>query len=95
MPAFSHRDHHGHVVVEDLDREVLALLAEHLLLLLLEDLARAVVRVDDVVADLELDVLDLAVDLEVLECCSSFVVGMVSSFGVVAARGRPVRQVCR
>ena len=54
------RDHDGHVVVEDLDREVLALLAEDLLLLLLEDLAGAVVRIDDVVADLELDVLDLA-----------------------------------
>ena len=53
------RDHDGHVVVEDLDREVLALLAEDLLRFLLEDLAGPVMRVDDVVADLELDVLDL------------------------------------
>jgi hypothetical protein len=53
--------------VEDLDREVLALLAEYLPALLLEDLAGPVVRVDDVVTDLELDVLDLTGDLEVLE----------------------------
>jgi hypothetical protein len=38
--------------VKDLDREVLARLAEHLLLLLLEDLPGAVMRVDDLVADL-------------------------------------------
>jgi len=49
--------------VEDLDGQVLALLAEYLLLLLLENLTRAVVRVDDVVAQLELDVLDFALDL--------------------------------
>jgi hypothetical protein len=46
--------------VQDLDGEVLALLAEDLLLLLLLDLAGAVMRVDDVVSDLELDRLDLA-----------------------------------
>jgi hypothetical protein len=55
--------------VQDLDREVLALLAEDLAGLLLEDLARPVMGVDDVVADVELDrgnvgdeVLDLLVD---------------------------------
>jgi len=53
--------------VEDLDGEVLALLAEDLLVLLLDDLSRAVVRVDDVVAQLELDVLDDALDVEVFE----------------------------
>jgi len=53
--------------VEDLDREVLAALAEHLLLLLLQDLARPVVRIDDVVPDLVLDVGRLSGDLEVRE----------------------------
>jgi hypothetical protein len=52
--------------VEDLDREVLATLAEDLHLLLLQHLAGAMVRVDDVVTELELDVLDLAGDLELL-----------------------------
>jgi hypothetical protein len=52
--------------VEDLDGEVLAPFAEHLHLLLLQHLAGAVVRVDDVVAELELDVLDLTGDLEIL-----------------------------
>jgi hypothetical protein len=51
--------------VEDLDGEVLALLTEHLLEFLLEDLARSVVRIDDVVADLELDVDDLDLDVEI------------------------------
>jgi hypothetical protein len=51
--------------VEDLDREVLALLAEDLLDLLLQDLARPVVRIDDVVAYLVLDVGNLTGDLEV------------------------------
>src|SRR4051812_24602889 len=60
------RDHDGHVVVQDLDGEVLALLTEHLLQFLLEDLPRAMVGVDDVVADLELDVHDLDIDLEVV-----------------------------
>jgi hypothetical protein len=60
------RDHDGHVVVQDLDGEVLALLTEHLAALLLEDLARPVVGVDHVVAALELDVLDDR-GLEVLE----------------------------
>jgi hypothetical protein len=44
--------------VQDLDGEVLALLAEHLAQFLLEDLASAVMGVHDVVAALELDVLD-------------------------------------
>jgi hypothetical protein len=42
--------------VEDLDRQVLAVLAEDLARVLLEDLARTVVGIDDVVADVELDV---------------------------------------
>jgi hypothetical protein len=41
--------------VKDLDREVLALVAEDLLELLLEDLARPVMRIDDLIADLVLD----------------------------------------
>jgi hypothetical protein len=53
--------------VEDLDREVLALLAEDVLLFLLDDLAGTVVRVDDVVADGEVDALDLAADVQVVE----------------------------
>jgi len=52
--------------VEDLDGEVLPLLTEDLLDLLLEDLAGSVVRIDDVVADLEQDVLDLGA-FEVLD----------------------------
>jgi hypothetical protein len=52
--------------VEDLDGEVLARLTEDLLDLLLEDLAGAVMRIDDVVADLEPDVLDLGA-LEILD----------------------------
>ncbi len=45
------RDHHGHVVVQDLDGEVVALLPEHFFLLDLHDLARTVMRVDDLVTD--------------------------------------------
>jgi hypothetical protein len=74
--------------VEDLDREVLALLAEDLLLLLLEDLARPVVGVDDVIAY----VIDLLrrFTLEVLDCLLPLCFG----------NGRPPRsvvafQVCR
>jgi hypothetical protein len=52
--------------VEDLDGEVLALLTEDLLDLFLEDLAGAVMRIDDVVADLEPDVFDLGA-LEILD----------------------------
>jgi len=53
--------------VQDLDRQVLTLLAEDLLLLLLQDLAGPVMRVDDVIADLVLDLLRLPRDLEVLD----------------------------
>jgi hypothetical protein len=52
--------------VEDLDGEVLPLLTEDLLDLFLEDLAGAVMGVDDVVPDLEPDVLDLGA-FEVLD----------------------------
>jgi hypothetical protein len=51
--------------VQDLDREVLALLAEDLPALLLEDLACPVMGVDDVVADVEFDDRDL--DFKVLD----------------------------
>jgi hypothetical protein len=53
--------------VEDLDGEVLLLLTEDLLGFLLEDLARPVMGIDDVVADLELDQLGLDGDLKVLD----------------------------
>jgi hypothetical protein len=53
--------------MKNLDREVLAHLAEDVLLFLLDDLARPVMGVDDVVADLEIDVLDLANELEILD----------------------------
>jgi len=53
--------------VKDLDGEVLALLAEDLLVLLLDDLAGAVMGIDDVVTEVELDVLDLSDDLEILQ----------------------------
>jgi hypothetical protein len=53
--------------VEDLDREVLAHLAEDLLVFLLDDLAGPMVRIDDVVADLEVDALGLAREVEVLD----------------------------
>jgi hypothetical protein len=42
--------------VEDLDGEVLAAFAQYVLDLLAQNLARAVVRIDDAVPDLELDV---------------------------------------
>jgi hypothetical protein len=45
-------DVHGHVVVIDLDREVLANLAEHVLLLTLHDRPCPVVRIHHLVADL-------------------------------------------
>ena len=44
--------------MKDLDREVLATLPQDVFELLAQYLAGAVVRVDDVVADLELDVLE-------------------------------------
>src|SRR5262249_20058941 len=46
------RDHHGHVVVQDLDRQDLACLAKNFLLFTLDDGARPVVRVHHLVADL-------------------------------------------
>jgi hypothetical protein len=52
--------------VENLDREVLAGFAEHLHFLLAQHLARAVVGIDDVVAELKLDALDLPDRLELL-----------------------------
>ena len=60
------RNHHGHVVVKDLDGQVLALLTEDLLHLLLEDLPRPMVGVDDVIADVVLLLRRLT--LEVLDC---------------------------
>src|SRR5215208_30148 len=78
LPRVLTRDHDGHVVVKDLDRQVLALLAEHRLELLLLDLAGAVVRVHHVVADLVDDLDELTLDLEVydfvLHCCVADVV---------------------
>jgi len=53
--------------VQDLDGQVLTLLAEDLLLLLLQDLAGPVMRVYDVIADLILDLLRLPRDLELLD----------------------------
>ena len=44
---------HGHVVVQDLNRQVLALLAEDGALLLFDDRPRAVMGVDHLLADLE------------------------------------------
>jgi hypothetical protein len=64
--------------VKDLDRQVLALLPEDLLLFLLEDLACTVVRVDDVVADLEVDALGL--DDKVLDLLFRYVGNGSSSF---------------
>src|SRR3954453_10356260 len=61
------RDHDGHVVVEDLDREVLAYLAEDVLLFLLDHLAGPMMGIDHVVADLEIDVDDFALDLEIFD----------------------------
>jgi hypothetical protein len=62
--------------VQDLDGQVLPLLAEDLLLLLLQDLAGPVMRVDDVIADLILDLLRLPRDLKALDgllpvCCGN------------------------
>jgi hypothetical protein len=79
--------------VEDLDRQVLALLPEDLLLLLLEDLAGPVMRVNDVVTDLEVDALGL--DDKVLDLLFRYVGNGSSSFNA----GDPLRPyagyVCR
>jgi hypothetical protein len=53
--------------VEDLDGEVLPALAEDVLLLLLDYLPGSMMRIDDVVADREIDALRLALELEVLD----------------------------
>jgi hypothetical protein len=53
--------------VEDLDGEVLLDLTQDVLVLLLDDLAGPVMRVDDVVTDGEVDALDLAADVQVFE----------------------------
>jgi hypothetical protein len=53
--------------VEDLDGQILAALAEDLLVLLLDDLSGAVMRIDDVVADREVDALRLSLELEILD----------------------------
>jgi hypothetical protein len=57
--------------VQDLDGQVVALLAEELLRLLADHDAGPMVRVDDVVARLEcaLDGADLVIALRVLDCC--------------------------
>jgi hypothetical protein len=47
------RDHYRHLVVQDLDRQVVALFAEESLALPLQHDAGPVMRVDDVVAGLE------------------------------------------
>src|SRR3954467_2064477 len=61
------RDHNGHVVVQDLDCQVLAGLAEHRLLLLLEDLAGPVMGIDHVVTDGVVLHRQLAIEIEVLD----------------------------
>ena len=79
--------------MKDLDRQVLALLPEDLLLFLLEDLSRTVVRVNDVVTDLEIDALGL--DDKVLDLLFRYVGNGSSSFNA----GGPLRPyagyVCR
>jgi hypothetical protein len=52
--------------VKDLDREVLAALAENLLLLLAKHLAGAVVGIDDAVPNLEFDERNRLSSLEIL-----------------------------
>src|SRR5512144_334681 len=56
-------DHHGHIVVEDVDGQVVPLLSHQVPRLLLQDHARTMVRIDDVVADLKVN--DRRLDLEV------------------------------
>src|SRR5918998_6056239 len=87
------RDHHGHLVVDDLDCEVLALGAEYVAYLLLEDLAGPVMGVDHVVADLVVDL-----DVDHLEAIELVFPGCVSD-GVLLFVARPeaavLCQVCR
>ncbi len=61
------RNHHGHVVVEDLDREVLAALAEHLFLLLAQDPSGPMMRIDDAVANFELDIRERLYALKIIQ----------------------------
>ena len=75
--------------MKDLDREVLAHLAEDLLLLLLDDLPGPRMGVDDVVADHEVDALASRV-ISASSMSGAVSVGMVSSFiGVRPDAGRP------
>jgi hypothetical protein len=68
--------------VQDHDREVLALLTEHHPLLLLEDLAGAVMGIYDAVTELEVDVYVFDRGLEVL---GQLVVGLFRN-GVLLGR---------
>jgi hypothetical protein len=67
--------------MKDLDGEVLALLTEHHLLFLLEDLAGTVMGVHDAVAELKIDI-DVLDGLEVL---GQLIVGLVRN-GVLLGR---------
>jgi spermidine synthase len=60
--------HHRHIVVQDLDGQVVTLLAKELLAFLADHDTGPMVRVDDVVAGLEraLDGADLVIGLRVL-----------------------------
>jgi hypothetical protein len=73
--------------VEDLDGEVLPAFAEDLHLLLLHHLAGAVMRIDHVVAELELDVFDLSSDLDLLGQLAVF--GCLWRNGVLLRSRRP------
>ena len=68
--------------------------AEHLHLLLAEHLAGAVMGVYDVVAQLELDVLDLARDLKLLDQLIFNCLGNGVLLGFATSQGA-VSQVCR
>jgi hypothetical protein len=64
-------NHDGHVVVKDLDRQVIPALPEELLALPQEDDARSMMRVDDVIALLEgaLHGVELGTDLDLFLYC--------------------------
>jgi hypothetical protein len=70
--------------VEDLDRQVLTHLTEDVLVLLLDDLAGPMMGVDHVVADFEVDALDLANELENLD-----VIGGVGDGVLLCSTGGP------
>jgi hypothetical protein len=79
--------------MKDLDREVLARLAEDLLLLLLDDLSGPVVGIDDVVTDGKVDALRFAGDLEVLD---RLVLGRCIGWdGVLLLRASGCRTACQ